>query len=119
MAFWCCFFKYYRQTVRRFADQVHVHISFRIFHVLKVRGAPGQRRGFRVVYGASGQRGSPPAYAPNNWWDRPAAKSHARTHVAFSEKLKGQSQHRYNSAIYVRTARRKNSDMDLESRDHN
>ena len=79
-----------------------MHNSFRIFHVLKVRGAPGQRGGFRVVYGASGQRGSPPA-----------------THVAFSEKLKGQSPHRSNSAIYVRTARRKNCDMDLESRDHN
>ena len=48
-----------------------------IFHVLMVmrllgrEGASGQRGGFRTVYGASRQRGSPPVYAPTyipRWW---------------------------------------------------
>ena len=40
-------------------DQAHVHISRADSY-----GAPGQRGSFRAVYGASGQRRSPPGYAP-------------------------------------------------------
>ena len=42
-----------------------------IFHVLKVRGVPGQRGGFCAVYGVLGQCGSPPGYAP----DKPFSSS--------------------------------------------
>ena len=59
----CCFFT--KSIIRKQFEYSRIK-RLCIFHVTTVRGlsGSGQREGFYAVYGASGQRGSPPGYAP-------------------------------------------------------